>query len=245
MNTATKTSRLSERFEVAYNQIDDALKSMLKIYNRGFSDRVRIGASRHKIIKEFQDELLQYARLRNAIVHEKTELGYYIAEPHENVVERIEKIARFLTEPDDCLSIATKEVVFFYESDPLITVIRKMQGNHYSQFPVYDEHGCVGLLKCRTIVKFFANHLANGTPDTKLLREVTVGDIYGEDRHHPIVFVPKSYTIFEIEDVFEEFHKNKKDLEMAIVTENGRRTEKPLGVVTPWDLIEIDYTVDS
>lgn len=31
---------------------------------------------------------------------------------------------------------------------------------------------------------------------------------------------------------------------MVIVTENGRRTEKPLGVVTPWDLIEIDYTVD-
>lgn len=241
----TKTRLLSERFEVAYNQIDEALKSMLKIYNRGFSDRVRIGASRHKIIKEFQDELLQYARLRNAIVHEKTELGYYIAEPHENVVERIEQIARLMTEPEDCLSIATRQVVYFHEDDPLITVIRKMQGNHYSQFPVYDDYGCVGLLKCRTIVKWLANHLTNGSPNMKILSEVTVGDIYGEDKNYPIVFVPKSYTIFEIEDVFEEFHKHKKDLEMAIVTENGRRTENPLGVVTPWDLIEIDYTVDS
>lgn len=240
----TETARLSERFEVAYNQIDDALKSMLKIYNRGFSDRVRIGSSRHKIIKEFQDELLQYARLRNAIVHEKTELGYYIAEPHEDVVERIEKIARLMTEPDYCLSIATRKVVYFHVNDPLITVIRKMKGNHYSQFPVYDDYGCVGLLKCRTIVKWFANHLINGTTNMQLLNEVTVGDIYAEDKNHPLVFVPKTYTIFEIEDVFEEFHKQKKDLEMAIVTENGQRTEKPLGVVTPWDLIEIDYTVD-
>lgn len=239
-----ETARLSERFEVAYNQIDDALKSMLKIYNRGFSDRVRIGASRHKIIKEFQDELLQYARLRNAIVHEKTELGYYIAEPHKDVVERIEKIARLMTEPDYCLSIATRKVVYFHVNDPLITVIRKMKGNHYSQFPVYDDYGCVGLLKCRTIVKWFANHLINGTTNMQLLNEVTVGDIYAEDKNHPLVFVPKTYTIFEIEDVFEEFHKQKKDLEMAIVTENGQRTEKPLGVVTPWDLIEIDYTVD-
>lgn len=236
------TRLLSERFEVAFNQIEDALKSMLKIRNRGFSDLVRLGASRHKMIKEFQDELLQYARLRNAIVHEKTKLGYYIAEPHENIVARIEKIAKLMTEPKNCLAIATRKVVYFYEDDPLIKVIQTMKGNDYSQFPVYNHSGCIGLLKCRTIVKWFANHLTNYSLEQ--LRTITVGEIFDANRTHPLVFVPRSYTIFDIEDVFEEFHKQKKDLEVAIITENGKRSEKPLGVVTAWDLIEIDYTAD-
>jgi hypothetical protein len=36
----------------------------------------------------------------------------------------------------------------------------------------------------------------------------------------------------------------KKKLEAVIITENGKKDEAPLGIITPWDLIEIDYTVD-
>ena len=51
-------------------------------------------------------------------------------------------------------------------------------------------------------------------------------------------------NIFDIEELYENAHKEKRDLEIVIITENGLKNEKPLGIITAWDLIEIDYTAD-
>ncbi len=88
---------LSERFEIAFNRIHKALSKMVKnIHGDTFSQLVAHGAKRHAIIRSYKDELFQFAKLRNAIVHEKLKADFYIAEPHQDVVERIEEIAELL-----------------------------------------------------------------------------------------------------------------------------------------------------
>ncbi|WP_180954200.1 hypothetical protein [Bacillus sp. M6-12] len=54
----------------------------------------------------------------------------------------------------------------------------------------------------------------------------------------------KNIDIFEAEDLFEKAHKHKQYLSIIIITENGMPHEAPLGLITAWDLIEIDYTAD-
>ena len=49
--------------------------------------------NRNQIIETYKKDLEQYARLRNAIVHEKVEIGFNIIEPNAKVVSHIEKIA--------------------------------------------------------------------------------------------------------------------------------------------------------
>lgn len=234
--------KLSERFEVAFNQIHEVLKKKVKAYTNSFTELVRIGAPQHQVIKKYSDDLLQYAKLRNAMVHEKTELGFYIAEPHENVVKRLEQISDLLHNRNYVLTIATKEPISYDLEDTIQDVILGMNHYNYSQYPIYDGKECVGLLRNSAIVKWLAKNIVNHIVD---LKNIKVRDIITYDKiDHPISFAPKSYTIFEIEDVFEQYHKEKKDLEMVIITENGLRNEKPLGIVTAWDLIEIDYTTD-
>ncbi|MCU9615095.1 CBS domain-containing protein [Caldibacillus lycopersici] len=231
---------LSERFEVSFNQIQDSLERLLKV-NKSFSELVRFGAGRHKVVKAFYDDLLQFARLRNAIVHDKTEIGYYIAEPHESVVERIEHIAKVLTRPNSILSIASKRVVYYQYEDSIMKVIQGMKEYPYSQYPIYHNKECIGLLKAGTIVKWLADHI----DATNLsLKNVKIKEIFAYEKQHPVIFVPKNYSIFDVEDIYESYHAKKEDLKMAVVTENGKRTEMPLGIVTAWDLIEIDYTAD-
>lgn len=232
---------LSERFEVAFNNIQDSMERLVNVYHKGFTDLVRVCASRHQIIKEYQDDLIQFAKLRNAIVHEKVELGYYIAEPHEDVVQRIEKIAKILSKPNYVLTIASKNVIHYQYNDPITKVIKEMKDHSHSQFPVYHNGKCIGLLKSRTIVKWLADHL---TDPSFSLDQIMVKDVFIFEKDHQIIFVPKTYSIFDIEDAFEQAHSNKQDIEMAIVTENGKPGEIPLGIVTAWDLIEIDYTAD-
>jgi hypothetical protein len=43
-----------------------------------------------------------------------------------------------------------------------------------------------------------------------------------------------------VEELFEDHHLAHKKLEAVIITENGNMSEKPLGIITSWDLVEID-----
>ncbi len=242
MKTVKKQEQLlSERFEVAYNQVHEALRDIVHINDDRFVVLVKFGAKKYQIIETFKKDLEQYARLRNAIVHEKMEVGFYIAEPNAKVVNHIEKIANVLSKPNYALSIATKNVIFFDYQDPILKVTTAIKEHGYSKFPIYKNKQCIGLLTSSSIVKWMAQNMVSGTVN---LADIHVSDIMKFEKEHPTEFISKEINIFEVENIFEKSHKKKKKLECVIITENGKSGEKPLGVITPWDLIEIDYTVE-
>ncbi|GHH99344.1 CBS domain-containing protein [Neobacillus kokaensis] len=232
---------LSERFEVAYNQVHDSLRNIVKINDDRFVVLVKVGAKKYQVIETFKKDLEQYARLRNAIVHEKMEVGFYIAEPNAKVVNHIEKIAGILSRPNYALTIASKKVVFFDDHDKILKVTEAIKEHGYSKFPIYKNKKCIGLLTSSSIVKWMSQNMENGLVN---LADIRVSDIMKFEKDHPIDFVSKESNIFEVENIFEKFHSKKRKLECVIITENGSPEEKPLGVVTPWDLIEIDYTIE-
>ncbi|WP_257391369.1 CBS domain-containing protein [Cytobacillus gottheilii] len=234
-------SNLSDRFEVAYNRIDEVLKKRVNYYDKRYTVLLRQGAKQHRLINAYADELEQYGRLRNAIVHEKRELGSYIAEPHPEVVARIEKIADIFTKPNYAMTIATKKVITFQFDDSITTVIQGINQHNYSQYPVYRNKEFIGLLTAKDIVKWMAKYAGNHKVD---LVDVKVIDILKDVKEHPIAFADKGIDIFEVEEIYEKAHMNKTNLEAVIITENGNKNEWPLGLITAWDLIEIDYTAD-
>ncbi|WHY84146.1 CBS domain-containing protein [Neobacillus novalis] len=232
---------LSERFEVAYNQVHDALRDIVQINDDRFVVLVKLGAKKYQIIETYKKDLEQYARLRNAIVHEKMEVGFYIAEPNAKVVSHIEKIANVFSRPNYALSIATKHVVYFDYHDSILKVTAAIKEHGYSKFPIYKNKKCVGLLTAGSIVKWMAQNMESGLVN---LSDIHVWDIMNYQKELMIEIVPKEINIFEVENIFEKAHKKKRKLEGVIITENGNTDEAPLGIITAWDLIEIDYTVD-
>ncbi|MFZ7946806.1 CBS domain-containing protein [Neobacillus sp. 19] len=233
--------QLSERFEVAYNQVHEALRDIVQINDERFVVLVKVGAKKYQIIETFKKDLEQYARLRNAIVHEKMEVGFYIAEPNAKVVSHIEKIANVLSRPNYALSIASKKVVYFDVQDSILKVTDAIKEFGYSKFPIYKNKKCIGLLTAGSIVKWMAQHMEAGRVN---LSDIRVSAILEYEKDRPIEIVNKSINIFEVENIFEKAHKKKRKIEGVIITENGSDDEVPLGIITAWDLIEIDYTVD-
>ncbi|WP_251554639.1 CBS domain-containing protein [Neobacillus muris] len=229
---------LSERFEVAFNQVHDALRDIVQINDDRFIVLLKTGAKRYQIIETFKKDLEQYAKLRNAIVHEKMEIGYYIAEPNAKVVHHIEQIANIFSRPKYALSIASKKVVFFDYRDRILKVTAAIKKHGLSKFPVYKNNRCAGLLTAGSVVKWMAANMETGVVN---LTNTHVSDIMMFEKEHRIQFVSKEVNIFEVETIFEESHKSKKKLEAVVITETGKWDEKPLGIITPWDLIEIDY----
>lgn len=97
MKQMKKGPILSERFEVAFNQVHDAMKDIVKINDERFVVLVKVGAKKYQIIETFKKDLEQYAKLRNAIVHEKMEVGYYIADRMQRWLSILKKLPMSLT----------------------------------------------------------------------------------------------------------------------------------------------------
>jgi predicted transcriptional regulator len=241
LSSVNQEQILSERYEVAFNLIEEALREIVNYHDKRFTVLVREGAKAHHLIQRYKEDLEQYAKLRNAIVHEKREVGFYIAEPHIEVVEHIEHLAKIFTSPNYALSIATREVVTFLFEDSIEKVIQGIKEYSYSQYPIYRGKECIGLLTAGDVVKWMATHLVSSIVD---LRDIKVSDIMSVEGNHPLSFAKKSINIFEVEDIYKSYHKQDMDLEAVIITENGKSDEAPLGLITAWDLIEIDYTAD-
>ena len=80
------------RFIMAYNRLDQGLREIYSIKRTlTFSDMIRKVANVNTVVAKFEEELISYGRLRNAIIH-KGDDNLIIAEPHLSAVEHFEKL---------------------------------------------------------------------------------------------------------------------------------------------------------
>ena len=99
------------KFLDIYNQVDSALRSQNNL-NMGYSytEAVRKVARTNSIVKKYEDKLIDYGRLRNAIVHSSNE-NYCIAEPYAEVVKEYEKIAELICAPPLAINALPKREI--------------------------------------------------------------------------------------------------------------------------------------
>ncbi|MBD7964925.1 CBS domain-containing protein [Fictibacillus norfolkensis] len=232
------THNLAERFEVAFNQIHGVLKRMNPHeYNDAFMKLLTETSQKHRYIQNFFYELRQFAKLRNALVHEKLKVRTYIATPSEEAVTLIEKIASLLTRPPAVTNIASKSVATIDLTTPIEEVIQLMHESSYNQLPVYENGVFVFLLTEDGLTSWLASSIRNGTID---LNGHTASEIQDYEKEHNVAFLGRNINIFELEDMYEDAFQSHRKLEAVIITETGSPLEKPLGIITTWDLIEID-----
>ena len=83
-------TRNAAEFIDSYNKIDAQLREMYGFKPaQSFTDVVRRSAEKNTVVRRYENELADYARLRNAIVHQSTD-GRIIAVPCDDVVENID-----------------------------------------------------------------------------------------------------------------------------------------------------------
>ena len=128
----------SKRFIDAYNSIDYALKKRYNL-NRsmGFSDLIRKAAALNYTIRKYEDDLVDYGRLRNAIIHNSDD--FVIAEPHDSVVENIEHIEKLIVTPPLAIeTVASKDVKTINSERSMRDVITLIAESGFSNIPVYN-----------------------------------------------------------------------------------------------------------
>lgn len=240
---AAKVKSNAKRFLDAYNNIDYALKARYDL-NRsmGFSELIRKSVPVNYVIRKYEDELVDYGRLRNAIIHNSNE-DYIIAEPHDKVVEKIEHIEKLLTTPPLALeSVAQKQVVTTLAGKSMREVITLIASTGFSNIPVYREKILLGVANGQKILHSFGQYLLAGGNEKTYLDNVQIEDMLSSLENSYYYCVKKADCT--IEEALDEFDKNHKLLAI-LFTKNGELTELPLGIMTGANVVEAQHILEN
>lgn len=230
-----------DRFIFAYNKLDQGLRNIYNIkQSLGFGEVVRKIAPINSIIKKYEDDLIEFGRLRNAIVHGAGDT--LIAEPNLDVVERLEQIARLVTTPPRVADVLDKRKVFVVDGSTSVgEVTSKMFEYGYSIVPVYIKGTLVGVINRKMIVDCFGAGLKAGVSLENLVNQpvATALDVLNVTNHYEVA--PNTITI---DSIIFMFQQNRK-LSTVVITKNGNYSEEPLQVVVTSDLIELQSILDN
>jgi len=226
----------SDKFVDIYNKIDIYLK---KINNSdsylSFAQKVK--RSNNKIVSRFEDELLSFGELRNAIVHHPKIDSKSIAEPHDSTVSRIAELYEIITNPKKVIPEFQFEV-FGEKKDSFINdILIKMKKMSFSQFPVLDDEGLVcELVNNNTISRWLSSQIEeNGTI---IIENVKVVDLIPEiEFKGNYKFVSRNTSIYEAYDLFiNQINEKQRNLDAIFITHSGSASEKLLGLITIQDI---------
>ena len=233
----------SKRFLDAYNNIDYALKKRYDLHrSMGFSDLIRKTSSLNYVVRKYEDCLIDYGRLRNAIVHNNNE-DFVIAEPHNSVVENIEHIEKLITTPPRAIdSIAIRDVLTVPNDKSMRDVIMTMSSSGYSNLPVYKNGALIGVANGQKIINSFGQYLLSGGKPATFLDNIQIEDMLSSIENTNYYVVKKEDCT--IEETLEEFNNNHKLLAI-LFTKKGTTNELPIGIMTASNIVEAQNVIEN
>ena len=222
----------SDLFLISFNRIEKWMRDeMGNARNMGFTELVRRLAQRKQLmIRKYEDDLLQLAQLRNAIVHDRIAVDFVIAEPNDWTVKRIQLIEQELIRPETVLPRFAKRVTGFEQDLPLLELLKIVAEKRYSQFPLYNKGKFVALITLRNIGFWLAKESQKGPVDLTNKRALDL--IIQNGKYTNYHFVPAKTHIYEFEAMFRE----QGTLEAVLITKDGNPDGNLLGIIRPRDI---------
>lgn len=239
----SNTHSLSSRFINCYNLIDTALRTQHEMRRSiSYTEAVRRAAKINPIVEKYEDKLIDYGRLRNAIVHNSFD-DFIIAEPHEKVVLEYEKICALIITPPLAINTVSKNIVSVIEYDvKLKDVIEYDYTSGFTNIPIFKKGMLIGVANGQKILEVLGKKIYQKVDLDDYINNTTIEEVLQEfstDNYYTIV--DQSVTLDKVLNLFTE---NRKLL-LVLITKTGSLLESPLGIITLSDIMDINKVLDN
>lgn len=227
--------------------------SMFRDLCNKFEDLVRIkykvkddeGAfnklSMQKEYKKFEKDINLIRKIRNLLSHGECKIeGKTAIEINENIIEKLKEIISLLENPPLVTSRYITEMFVVDLEEKLEKLIKIMNEKKISHVPVLDkDKKLVGVFSENTIFSKLSEDEI-----IEIGKEYKVKDYekYIKLENHSseyFDFIKRNEELASAQNLFNKSIKKDKKLVMLFVTENGKKNEKILGILTPWDLLDM------
>ncbi len=207
-----------------------------------FKDTIDKAKRSCPLIKHREGSIWDLYGLRNVFAHADHEK--YIAEVNQLAYREIDNLISLIDNPPTVGEKFTKEVYWVSEDKITESVIQKMRKNLYTHVPVYrkerDNYKCIGVFSESTVFYWLADNIKEGKADfyKKLIKDVNPK--YLNDPNDLCEFISPEKDIFTVYDDFKKAIGKGKRLGVMFITPSGQKNELPIGIITAWDLPEIE-----
>jgi CBS domain-containing protein len=229
----------NETFERLYNELEDLLRRKYKLDATGsgvYQHEFHVGGQTAKNLRAIRE-------LRNYMVHSRMPGAMDPCMATEEAVRFLEKMINAVQQPTraiDCC-IPREKILFASLSTLAIPLMQMMLDRGISHVPVLTENGTTfGVFSGNTLMSEIVAIKAILIDSKTVLRDfakLLPIHVHVNERY---VFIAKTAPLEEIIALFGERPLEGKKLRMLFVTENGKETEKILGLITPWDILDDD-----
>lgn len=197
--------------------------------------------SNQKEYKKFEKDINLIRKIRNLLSHGECKVeGKTAIEINENIIEKLKEIISLLENPPLVTSRYITEMFVVDLEEKLEKLIKVMNEKKISHVPVLDkDKKLVGVFSENTIFSKLSEDEI-----IEIGKEYKVKDYekYIKLENHSseyFDFIKRNEELASAQNLFNKSIKKDKKLVMLFVTENGKKNEKILGILTPWDLLDM------
>lgn len=228
-----------------FNEIDHYIKRLVGSNGgESFFRRLQWAVRDNPALKRWQEDLMEYAELRNALVHDRHFPNRMIAVPVERTLAEFRRLVERIVRPRRVLPQFGCELRVFAPDEQLSTALDYMHRKGYTQI-VAREGGELRLITAAAVTRWLAAHMAAPPPDGGNgascidLTGASVADVLALEKPETLGLIGRDATIEEAVDSFQRaISRRRGRLYALLITENGKSDESPLGIITPVDLLE-------
>ncbi len=182
---------------------------------------------------------LDYCReVRNLLSHREKLAGSYAVEPSQAMVDTLRETIDKITNPIRAhhVMVARKQVEAKTANDLVRPTLAAMLEKKFSHVPILKDDRVVGafsesiLLRCLVESKTFSvdDSMRFSDLERYLPLENHVSEVFR--------FVGRNAYAADVADMFDRADRSEDRIGMVFVTENGKASERLLGIITAWDI---------
>ena len=234
-----KKMRAGDKFIKLFNELESKLRQKIKVDDYiTFHRMVEIVAEKDYVVRRNQRKLQKLANLRNAIVHD-TEYPYkIIADPRDDTLDILKNLLETITNPPKLIpKFQNSQLRIFELNESLISCLKFMDEYDFSQV-VVAEFDKYRILSSEGIIGWLRSSKNVGLVD---IENASIGDALPFEDIEECGYLSRNDPIELAIELFEKtIQKGIARLNAILITHSGKPTEKPLGIITPWDLMGIE-----
>jgi len=232
----------AEKILITYNKLDlylkkeyggNSFKSQRDLINSLYQ-RKRCSHKEAKFLESIVD-------FRNILVHEKSDESYF-AEPNNDIMNKYEKIVNYIINPPKAYDFAVKkDICTATINDKVYVVLKMMLTNNFSYIPIIENDKVQGIFSEHSIFAYLESSEDEIIID--LNDNITCFNDFIAFNSHPnerFEFYGRDTPFYIVRNSYHKGLINNKRLGAVLITQNGNKYEKLLGLLTPWDILRVD-----
>lgn len=226
----------ADEFVRKYVDIDEEIK---KKFNISSEESGFFYLESNRSWRYLKEDLRYCRELRNFFVHRRNISDDYPVQPTDQMICFLDSLIEKIRNPITASSIMVKinDVYVCKREDRVRPAMKTMEEKQFTHVPIVNEIGNVeGVFSENTLLTYLIDEEIVSIDDNTVFKELSKYLPLEFHKSESFKYISKDMMLSDIRDIFSETVIKGDRIGMLFVTNSGSRKEKPLGIITAWDV---------